>query len=48
MQRIDLPYPPTGENGPPQVTTVTSRQTLAQAALVSEMELETLQEIEGR
>lgn len=47
IQRIDLLYPPLGEKGPPRVATVTSKQTLTQAALVSELELEKLLKTES-
>ena len=47
IQRIDLLYPPLGAKGPPRVATVTSKQTLTQAALVSALELETLLKTEG-
>ncbi len=47
IQVIDLLYPPLGTKGPPRVATVTSKQTLAQAALVSELELEKLLKTDG-
>ena len=48
IQRIDLLYPPLGQKGPPRVATVTSKQTLTQAALVSELQLEKLLKTDGR
>ena len=48
IQRIDLLYPPLGAKGPPRVATITSKQTLTQAALVSELGLEKLLKTDGR
>ena len=48
IQRIDLLYPPLGAKGPPRVATITSKQTLTQAALVSELQLEKLLRTDGR
>ena len=48
IQRIDLLYPPLGAKGPPRVATITSKQTLTQAALVSELQLEKLLKTDGR
>ncbi len=42
IQRIDLLYPPLGQKGPPRVATVTSKQTLTQAALASQLQLDEL------
>ncbi len=47
IQRIDLLYPPLGEKGPPRVATIMSKQTLTQAALASELELEKLLKTDG-
>ena len=47
IQLIDLLYPPLGKKGPPRVATITSKQTLAQAALVSKLELEKLLKTDG-
>ena len=48
IQRIDLLYPPLGAKGPSRVATITSKQSLMQAALVSELDLETLLKTKGR
>ena len=47
IQRIDLLYPRQGAKGPPCVATVTSKQTLTQAALVKILELEELLKTDG-
>ena len=47
IQCIDLLYPPLGEKGPPRVATVTSKQTLTQTALASELQLDELLKTAG-
>ena len=48
IQRFDLLYPPLGAKGPSRVATITSKQTLAQAALVAELDLEKLLKTDSR